>query len=62
MSTASNELYAAHIHANILMGRVFKVDFLRPTRFLDVKADKKRGRGGHKAEFTPRVLMPTKKG
>ncbi len=40
---------------------MFKVDFSKDfLYFLDIKADKKGG-GGQKAQFTPRVLRPTKK-
>ncbi len=39
---------------------IFWKGFLRPTHFLDVKAEK---RGlGHKAEFTSRVLKPKEGG
>ncbi len=38
------------------MGRVFKVDFLRPTPFLNIKADR---RGVSEGRISNRLLRPT---
>jgi len=41
------------------LGRVFKVDFLRPTSFLDVKADKKGG--GSEGQISPEAIKTDRK-
>jgi len=44
----------------LFLGRVFKVDFLRPTSFLDVKADKKGG--GSEGQISPEAIKTDRKG